>query len=99
MEFWRRGQLIEKMQSAFDCFLDILDDDRLRGIVAYPAGSAQKNHGSRNSFRQDHSVVTGAAHPASGPASFLADCLLYLRSEKRIHHDGSLARQNILTNR
>src|SRR6266851_5459211 len=99
LKFGRSSQLIEKMQSALDCLLYVGNRDRFRGIVTDAAGSTQKDHCARDSFRHDHGIMTSAAHHPMRLASCLEDCLFYFIAEKRIHCDGVLDEPRIFPHR
>ena len=60
------------------------------GIVADSAGSSQKNHRRWNFLRQNHGIVTRAAHHAMRIASGLRDCPFYLSRKEWIHRDRRL---------
>ena len=87
------------MDAAVKRTLDVLHVHRLGGIVADASGRAQEDHRGRDFFGKDHGVVASAAGHAMRLAAGIADGVLDLFGEERVHGHGTLREEGAPGNR
>ena len=87
--------MLEQVKTALKRFDDVSGFYRLGGIVADPSGSSQKNHGGGNFFRQNHGIMSGAAHHAVRFTPGFSDRLFNFIDQKRAHRHRLLIQESI----
>src|SRR5215469_763165 len=78
---------------------DVFRENGLGGVVADTAGAAQKDHGGRDAFSEDHGVVAGTARYAMRQTARRTHGGFDLGNKKRIHSDRVLLEKRGRTER
>src|ERR1700756_3667262 len=89
----------QQMNTTLDRLRNVIDQDRLRRIVADAAWCPEENNSGGDFFSQDHGIMAGAAGHAVRLASRLPNCFFYPSDYFGGHLHGALVHVLLPTHR